>query len=114
MARGPSAFCACLGLEQTSHVSASLGFPVQAEPFITYLELLHCLVASDLEMYFPVENRLGHVSATSSCSLLGFLLSQQAFSRAAVMLWAPWGHRPSRCHPGMGPGNGSVNVSWMD
>ena len=59
MARGPSAFCACLGLEQTSHVSASLGFPMQAEPFITYLELLHCLGSFGLGDVFPCGKQAG-------------------------------------------------------
>lgn len=51
--RGQSAFCGCLGLEQTSHVSASLGFPVQAEPLITHVELLRCLGSFGFGDEFP-------------------------------------------------------------
>lgn len=43
------------------------------------------MVALDLEMNLPVENRLGPASATRSHSLLSFLLSQHWFSHMAFI-----------------------------
>lgn len=78
------------------------------------------MAALDWEMNFLTENRLSRASAPPPPGLPSFTAltlpccPHQTDPYVFLHAVGSLGHRPSRSRPGTGPGNGQVNVSWMD